>query len=266
MNDNRKNRKEFRIRILRDQLKTCLNQFHETAQKWLKEAKDQNNNNVSAETSSKHPNQLMNELKQINYQRAYIEFKIQMVEKDKKLPLPMELKQKMEKAELSVEFHKEFPTEYSGFTQQLKKKLTSNPYRPVQKVQKSKSTKLNIPWTMTISEQSDMGKKKPYKKLSPSVSTLIRAIHGHGKSFRDHHGFFQPPMFTKARVERTFAIYIPNPKFQKLKKRLNSMEKRKKLGRAKAIKRWRKGKIENKNLYITPTLSEGRFSENDFDN
>ena len=266
MNVNRKNRKEFQLRILRDQLKTCRNQFHETAQKWLKEVKVQTDNNVSAETTAKHPNQLMNELKQINYQRAYIEFKIQMAEKNKKLPLPMELKQKMEKAELSVEFHKEFPTEYSEFTQQLKKKLTSKPYRPVQKVPRSKN-KLNIPWRLTISDQSNMAKKKPYKKLSPSVSTLIRAIHGHGKTFRDHQGYFQPPTFTKARVEKTFSIYIPNPKFQKLKKRLNSMEKRKKLGRAKAIKRWRKGKIKNKiSISKQPTFLEGRFSENEFDN
>ena len=255
MNVNKKNRKEFRIRILRDQLKTCWNQFHETAQKWLKEVKSQNNNSVSAETSSKHPNQLINDLKQINYQRAYIEFKIQMAEKDKKLPLPMELKQKMEKAELSVEFHKEFPTEYSEFIQQLKQKLTSKPYRPVQKAQKPKPSKINIPWRLTITDNPDMAKKKPYKKLSPSVSTLIRAIHGHGKLFRDHHGYFQPPMFTKARVEKTFAIYIPNPKFQKLKKRLNSMEKRKKLGRAKAIKRWRKGNTNYKNISIYKTYA-----------
>ena len=166
-----------------------------------------------------------------------------MKKKDKKLPLPMELKQKMEKAELSVNFQNEFPAEYATFTAELKKKLTSKPYRPVQKAAKRKNPDLNIPWNLTISEKET---EKKRKKLSPTIPTLIRAVHGHGNTFKDHNGYYQPPLFTKAKVEKTFAIYLPIQKFQQLKKRLNSQQKRKKLGRAKSIKQNRKGNMFGK--------------------
>ena len=72
MNHNKKVRKEFQLKILNDQLKTCWKQFLEKAQKWLCEVKDIAEKRVSAETKSIHPNQIMNDLKKINYQRAYL--------------------------------------------------------------------------------------------------------------------------------------------------------------------------------------------------
>ena len=246
MNCTKKNRKEFRVKILKDQLKTCLTQFHEKAQEWLKTVKAITENSISAEIKRIHPNQIMADLKKINYQRAYLEFKIQAAEKDHKLPLPMDLKQKMLKAELSVDFQKEFPQEYQIFTSKLKHKLSSKPYRPVQKAKPKNSQKLKIPWRLEITEVSP--KKKP-RKPSPAVSTIMRAIQSHDRTFKDHRGYYQPPMFTKAKVEKMFSIYIPIKRFTKLKERLNSIAKRKKLGRAKSIKKARKGK-KGKNLAI----------------
>lgn len=243
MTFNGKRQKEFQIKILKDQLKTCWTAFHDKAQKWLEEVKNITENKVSAETKS-HPNQIMSDLKRINYQRAYIEFKIQTFLKDKKLPTPHELRRKMTKAELSVEFQKDFPEEFAQFTKQLRNKLRSKPYRPVMKVAKAKKdSTLNVTWRLNLDDKITSPRKK--KKPSPSVNTLIRAINGHSKTFRDHNGYFQPPTFTKAKVEKTFSIYMPMKTFHKLKERLNSIEKRKKLGRARFFKNMRKGK----NLY-----------------
>ena len=232
--------KDFEIKILKDQLENCWNEFHHVAQKWLEGVKMITENKVSAETIKIHPNQIMVDLKKINYQRTYIEFKIQSLVKDKKLPIPADLKRRMKKAELSVDFQQEFPIEYEQFTTQLKRKLKTKPYRPVMKMTSSKKkTDLDIPWTLEIDDKRKSPKK--LKKPSPSVNTIIRAINGHTKTFRDHNGYFQPPTFTKAKVEKTFAIYMPMKKFNKLKERLNSIEKRRKLGRAKFFKKMRKG-------------------------
>ena len=239
MNVNIKTRREFQLKILRDQLKTCWQQFHQKATEWLKQAKMHTENTVSAETP-KHPNQIMMELKQINYQRAYLEYKIKSVRKDKKLPTPVKLQQKLEKLELSITFQQEFPTEYHKFTQELTRKLQTKPYRPVHKIMKSKSSQ-DLDISLDINLNGDKSHNNKNKKPTPSVSTLLRAIHGHGRTFKNQNGYYQPPTFTKAKVEKIFAIYIPTPKFQQLKNRLNSIEQRKKRGRAKNQKIHRQG-------------------------
>ena len=183
-----------------------------------------------------HPNQLMAELKRINYQRAYIEFKIEAMEKGNTLPKPIVLRRKMKKAELAVQFQEDFPKEYQHFTQQLKQSMTNKPYRPVNKSKQSAEIDLN----MNLDLQTPKVQQKSRKTPSPSITTLIRAIQGHGRVFKDHKGFYQPPLFTKAKVERTFAIYISPQKFTNLKQRLNSNQKRNKLGRAKMFKNERK--------------------------
>ena len=241
MNVNRKTRREFQLNVFRNQLRTCWHQFHQKATEWLKQAKSKTENKVSAETKT-HPNQIMMELKQINYQRAYLEYKIKKAKKDKKLPEPVKLQQKLEKLELTITFQQEFPAEYRQFIHQLKTKLSSKPYRPVQKIMKgNKESELPLSFNITLNDQSTS--RCRHKKPTPSVSTLLRAIHGHGKIFKDQNGYYQPPTFTKAKVERIFSIYIPLPKFQQLKQRLNSIEQRKKRGRAKSHKSSRKGKI-----------------------
>ena len=156
---NGKQRKDFQLKIFQDQLERCWNDFHEMAQKWLKGAKQLEEQDVSAETIKIHPNQIMVELKKINYQRTYLEFKIKAIKKGRKLPLPTELHQKMLKAELSVHFQKEFPSEYNRFMKELKNKLATKPYRPVQKYTRPKpSQNIHIPWKLTLDD-------KPAKKL-----------------------------------------------------------------------------------------------------
>ena len=122
-----KKQKEFQIQILRDQLKTCWTTFHETAQKWLEGTKAISENRISAENKTIHPNQIMADLKKINYQRTYIEFKIQTIMKNKQLPVPAELMRRMKRAELSVEFQQEFPLEFETFTKQLRWDIKWNP-------------------------------------------------------------------------------------------------------------------------------------------
>lgn len=119
-------------------------------------------------------------------------------------------------------------------------KLKKKPYRPVMKMVKPKNEKMDLSCKINLDDRKPSPKKQ--KKPSPSVNTIMRAINGHVKTFRDHNGYFQPPTFTKAKVEKTFSIYIPMKTFHKLKERLNSIEKRKKLGRAKFFKKLRKGK------------------------
>ena len=240
MNVNGRARREFQLQIFKSQLKNCWQQFHQKANEWLQITKNQMEPKVSAETQKSHPNQIMTELKQINYQRAYIDYKIKSMKKDKKLPTPVKLQQKLEKLELSINFQQEFPKEFQQFTQELKNKLSSKPYRPVQKVIKpTTNQELGFQWDLNLSTEN--ATKSKHKKPTPSISTLLRAIHGHGKTFKNHNGYYQPPMFTKAKVERIFSIYIPMPKFTQLKDRLNSIEQRKKRGRAKHYKIKRQG-------------------------
>lgn len=182
MNFNKNDRKKFQIKILQDQLKSCWTQFHSKAQEWLEQVKMVADKKVPAGTGT-HPNQIMADLKKINYQRTYLEYKIYATQKNRKLPVPAELLRKMQKAELSVNFQQEFPSEYQQFTKELKKKLMSKPYRPIEKVKPTKE--VDIPWKIQLQNENHSPKmKKSAKKPSPSVTTIIRAIHGHGKSFR----------------------------------------------------------------------------------
>ena len=245
-------KRAFQLKILRDQLKSCCQQFHDATTQWIQAVQNVAKNKVSAETITSpslnklHPNQLMADLKRINYQRAYIEFKIEAMEKGNTLPKPINLRRKMKKAELAVQFQADFPTEFNRFTQQLKESLTNKPYRPVIKTNKTAEVDIN----MNLDLQTPKTASKSRKTPSPSIATLIRAIQGHGRAFKDHNGFYQPPWFTKPKVERTFAIYISPQKFTQLKQRLNSIQKHNKLGRAKMIKRDRNGKTLTSDLKL----------------
>ena len=247
-------RRAFQLQILRDQLKSCCEQFHDATAKWINAVQTTAKNKISAEIitppslNKTHPNQLMADLKRINYQRAFIEFKIEAMEKGNKLPKPIVLRKKLKKAELAVQFQEDFPTEFHQFTQQLKDSLTSKPYRPVNKSIKSAEVDLN----MNLDLQTPKSHHKTRKTPSPSITTIIRAIQQHGRAFKDHNGYYQSPWFTKAKVERTFAIYISPQKFTHLKQRLNSIQKHNKLGRAKTIKSYRKGINDQK---IAPTYT-----------
>ena len=122
MNRDRKTRqKEFRKNILKTQLLSIGDKFRKSAKQWLDETKNIMLD-VSAETKQ-HPNRLLAELRKINYERAYIMFKIDAVDKNQQLPMPLKLRQKMKKTEMEVQFQQEFPDEYQIFTSELKEKL-----------------------------------------------------------------------------------------------------------------------------------------------
>ena len=60
MQNNKTQKKEFRLEVLKTQLTTIVEKFQATAMEWLKET--HNMANVSAETKI-HPNQIMTELR-----------------------------------------------------------------------------------------------------------------------------------------------------------------------------------------------------------
>ena len=46
MDYTKQNRKEFRVKVLKDQLKTCLRQFHDKAQQWINTVKSITENSI----------------------------------------------------------------------------------------------------------------------------------------------------------------------------------------------------------------------------
>ena len=245
--DSNENQK-FRMAVLQTQLQTIGEKFHNTAEKWLATIYGLKNK-VSAETQKvkTHPNQLMADLRKLNYERAYIDFKIQSMKTKRNLPKPVELRRKLKKTELGIEFQKEFPQQYQQFVQQLYKKLSQKRYKPDTKPWKSKILP-DLNWNLSLEASPRASKKsKSRKTVTPNVNTIMNAIHGHGaKQFQDENGYYNFPTFTKAKIEKLLNIYIPAQTFQHLKKKMNEKQHKRK---AKNIKLANLRKIERKNKF-----------------
>ena len=246
MSFDKQKRKEFRIRILRNELLSIGEQFHSTAVKWLKETK-RHYVEDSAELK-RHPNSILSDLKRINHERAYILYKIESLAKDKSLPAPIKLRKKLRKMEMEIQFQGEFPEEYQQFTEKLKHCLKTSPYSPGKKVKKSNDISLQC--NIDLGEPTEsMVQMTKSKKKSPSVNTMMALIRGHGvNAFKDAMGYFNPPTFTKAKLERMFGIWIPYQRFNQLKSKMNAKQKRQKHGNAKraaAVRRERQQKLYN---------------------
>lgn len=229
--------KEFQARILQNQLLSIGEKFHETALNWLKETKSLY---LHGSAESKHPNQLLTELKKLNHERTYIMFKVEALRRDAKLPIPMELRIKLRKAETDIQFQSEFPEEYQEFVSDLKERLRRKPYSPVVKSVK-KTRRLNEleNWEFNLGAPTkndqlpEKGKSKK-KVPSPCINNIMKMIYAHGTSnLRDCNGFFSAPAFTKAKIERLLGIWMTQPKFTYLKKRLNDKQSKRKHGHAK---------------------------------
>ena len=225
MNVDSNERDNFRTAVLNTQLQTVAEKFQKMAEQWLNTIA----NTVSAETKAGkiHPNQIMAKMKRLNYERAYIEYKIQAIKDNKKLPTPVIVRRKIRKAQLTVKFQEEFPEQYQQFTQELYSKLQKQPFRPEQKPQKSKST-TDLRCDIDLgSPEKKSHRAKKRKTPAPNVNTIMNAIHGHGaKQFQDENGYYNAPMFTKAKIEKILNIYIPNSKFQHLKTKMNEKQHR----------------------------------------
>ena len=241
MSFDKQKRKEFRESILRSELLSIGEKFHTTAMKWLGETKKMYLDN-SAELRI-HPNSIMTELKRINHERAYILYKMDSLAKDKTLPAPINLRKKLRKLEMEVQFQQNFPDEYNQFTEKLKEKLKTKPYSPKKRPIKP-SRELPIEWDIRLDEPRSQNRpknSKPRKVSSPCVNTLMQMIHGHGsKIFQDSDGYFRPPAFTKPKIEKTFGVWISHQKFQTLKTKMNNKQQKRKHGHAKKLAQIRK--------------------------
>lgn len=242
---NKQNRKEFRQRVLRSELLSIGKRFHDTAMKWLEETKKLYVHD-SAELKT-HPNCILTELKRINHERAYIMFKLDSLAKDRTLPKPKNLRKKLRKLELEIQFQEEFPNEYLQFTEKLKEDIKSKPYSPVKKFIKSPG-QMPLEWDLNLddsSTQNRMKNRKPRKVSSPCVNTLMQMIHGHGsKSFQNAAGYFKPPAFTKSKLAKTFGIWISQQKFQKLQTKMNNRQQKRKHGHAKKLAENRRERLQ----------------------
>ena len=233
----KKKQKEFRARILQNQLLSIGEKFQTTALKWLQETKSLY---IHGSAESKHPNQLLTELKKLNHERTYIMFKVEALKRDTKLPVPMELRIKLRKAELDIQFQEEFPDEYQEFVNDLKARLRKKPYAPAVKAHKDKKNRRleglenwNVNLGAPIKNNQKPGKSNK-KKDSPCINNIMNMLYAHGTAnLRDQQGYFNAPAFTKAKVERLLGIWMTQPKFTYLKKRLNEKQCRRKHGHAK---------------------------------
>ena len=272
--DNMKKR-EFQWKILKDQFQTILAQFHALATQWMKQVKE--NMEVHPKLLAKndtgnHPNHIMAELKRLNYERAYVEYKIQALEHNVQIPMPEELHRRLRKTEMEIKFQKEFPKEYRSFQRQLKKKLRQNPYCPNRKAKKS-SDDLNLDLPIFFNETSKSIKnsdesppktppktpQKPPKCLTkthsrrkePSCTNIVKQIHGHGTSrMINQHGFFQQPFFTRDKVELIIGQSISNKKFHQVRQRLNTETRKQKRNKTNASRLKRQGNSKGKNIFL----------------
>ena len=256
----KKLRTQFRLRILNDQYKKILNEFQQAANQWLDLAKQHcKKPEIGFAKPEKHPNHVMAELKRLNYERAYIEFKIQALERNIQIPVPEELHRRMRKAELAVKFQEEFPKEFKNFQVELKKKLGKQPYRPKNVAKKQTSDlSLDLPISLQSNDSTDRVPETPCmaRRKEPALTTIIRSLHAHGvRRLTNKHGYFQPPTFTKEKVEQILGINISKNKFQQVKSRMNYHQKRRKLGKAKRSYNSRKGKTKGK---IFPLYRESK--------
>ena len=260
-------KREFQWKILKDQFQTILTQFHALATKWMDQVKQ--NMDVSPKLLAKnntgnHPNHIMSELKRLNYERAYVEYKIQALEHNIQIPMPEELHRRLRKTEMEIKFQKEFPKEYRSFQRQLKKKLRQNPYTPNRKAKKTADDfTLDLPIFITEKSQSKSIKpdksipnprkdhmkptqnrvKTPSRRKEPSCTNIIKQIHGHGTNrMINQHGYYQQPFFTREKVESIIGQSITNKKFHQVRQRLNNENRKRKLGRAKSSHLKRNGK------------------------
>ena len=271
--DNAK-RREFQWKILKDQFQTILTQFHALATKWMDQVKE--NMDVPPKLLAKgntanHPNHIMSELKRLNYERAYVEYKIQALEHNIQIPMPDELHRRLRKTEMEIKFQKEFPKEYRSFQRQLKKKLRQNPYCPNRRAKKTVDDfTLDLPILLagtsmkSSTKQNDVTPKPrkshvnppkthtkpPSRRKEPSCTNIIKQIHGHGTTrMINQHGYFQQPFFTRDKVESIIGQTISNKKFHQVRQRLNNETRKRKLGKAKSSQLKRKGKIEKENYF-----------------
>ena len=225
MSFDKKKRKEFRERILRDEMLSIRHQFHTKAMQWLTETRKLYTND-SAEFQI-HPNRILSDLKRINHERAYIAYKISALAKEQILPPPNKLRQKLRKLEMEIQFQEEFPTEYKQFIEKLKKCIRRKPYTPNMKMKEKNKNLVNIPnqWNMGLGRSNQIMKKSTTSKTDPIKKNKGRKIfHGHGKTSKKSIGHGKHQRFTKHTLEKMLKGKIPNSIYHQLKKMRNKHE------------------------------------------
>lgn len=259
MNRDKTRQKEFRKNILKTQLFSIGDKFRKAAKQWLDETKNIMLD-ASAETKQ-HPNRLLAELRKINYERAYIMFKIDAVDKNLQLPLPLKLRQKMKKTEMEVQFQQEFPNEYQLFTSELKQKLRKKLHYPTMTAPRKNLNEVNenLNWNIDLgapiinNSNLTVRPNKTRKIHSPCVNNIVQMLQNHGtQNLKDPRGYFLAPAFTKAKIEKLLGIWMTQTKFNHLKSKMNEKQKRKKLGQAKRDHQRRKERQNKRYEFINP--------------
>ena len=236
MSFDKRKKKDFQTRILRNELLSIGEKFHKTALKWLEETKKLYIDD-SAELQT-HPNSILSDLRKINHERAYIAYKISSLAKEKKLPSPKKLRQKLRKIEMEVQFQDEFPDEYKQFTEKLRNVLKSKPYSPSIKVKRSKTiSHRDIPmkWNIPLGKQNRFLKSKISKRnTSADVNNIIKLINDKESTMKNTSGHRKYPVITKNKVEHLLGISMTNSIIKQFKHRMNK-QKLKKHGHVKKL-------------------------------
>ena len=218
MSFDKKKRKEFRERILRDEMLSIGHQFHTKAMQWLTETKKLYIND-SAEFQI-HPNRILSDLKRINHERAYIAYKISALAKEQTLPPPNKLRQKLRKLEMEIQFQEEFPAEHKQFIEKLKKCLRQKPYTPNFKIKGKRKDLVNTPnQCNTCSRKSNQIRENSNNSNTHLIkmNKRMKIFHGHGNTSKKSTGHGKYQKFTKSMLEKMLKGKIPNAIFHQIK-------------------------------------------------
>ena len=229
MSFNRECQRQFERKILQDQRQHQMEEFQQTAQQWLEAAckwmQNESNRSLSAKkdlSHQKHPNQIMADLKRLNYERAYVDLKIQAMDKNQKMPGPKALKRQLREAELEIKFQKDFPAEFQQFQHKLQQQLRKKPFKTKPKLIKLKNhdplgLDLNISLENHGHENIQKCSKSREPKTNISTNVIIRSLQRHGIRHLQHKsGYYHYPNFTKEKVQTILGTAVSNSKFQKV--------------------------------------------------
>ena len=244
---------DFQRQVLLHQRDQILQQFQQATVKWteLKEARAENiqslrnafDNNDEEACKLKlvaDSTELDLLLQQINYQRSWIEIKLQNLERSKGLSItgPSDQQLVQEKA-LETTFLKEFPIIGKTFFRKLKKLLRKN--------------------KMTVQSHQDFGSKQENGLPKPKFSTLRRAVREPQKQstptrslkqmvehvrthpmvdrLRDNQGKFNGIQCSRQAIEEILGYKTSSKTISKICERLQQDDKRIRKRRRKSFKR-----------------------------
>ena len=214
---------ECSIVILQTQIQTIGAKFQQKAEQWL--ATIQNLQNFSAEKKKVkiHHNKIMKDLKQLNYERSFIESKLRLSQTRKVWPNSIEINRKKQLATIDKEYQKEFPEQHRQFTQRLNQKLQQKRCKLTTNEGHKPSTNFN--WNISlVNTTKKRPNRKPVKKISNKNTKIV---HSHGPKYNPNkkgHKSQQP--YSKAKIEKLLKMQISVNTFKQIRKDMSHRQRK----------------------------------------